>query len=117
MPKETGTGVEGNFHMDAVFRVFNGLLAHLAAYFARPKNDAIPAGWMRMVLLILYFVPFDLLTPQESFDAVSEKLFVSPVVRTLVFTKASREEVGLSENAFTDAKNFNSFPWQREFGR
>ena len=46
-----------------------------------------------MVLLILYFVPFDLLTPQESFDAVSEKLFVSPVVRTLVFTKASREEV------------------------
>ena len=62
-----------------------------------------------MVLLILYFVPFDLLTPQESFDAVSEKLFVSPVVRTLVFTKASREEVGLSESAFTDAKNFNSF--------
>ena len=46
-----------------------------------------------MALLILYFVPFDLLTPQESFRAVSDKLFVSPVVRTLVFTKASRTEV------------------------
>lgn len=46
-----------------------------------------------MVLLILYFVPWDLLTPQESFDAVANKLFVSPVLRTLVFTKASKEEV------------------------
>ena len=46
-----------------------------------------------MVLLILYFVPFDLLTPQDSFRAVADQLFVSPVVRTLVFTKASREEV------------------------
>ena len=46
-----------------------------------------------MVLLILYFVPFDLLTPQDSFNAVADKLFVSPVVRTLVFTKASKGEV------------------------
>lgn len=46
-----------------------------------------------MVLLILYFVPFDLLTPEEGFDAISDKLFVSPVVRTLVFTKANRAEV------------------------
>ena len=53
-----------------------------------------------MALLILYFVPFDLLTPQESFRAVSDKLFVSPVVRTLVFTKASRSEV--SGSALTE---------------
>ena len=55
----------------------------------------MPVGWMRMALLILYFVPYDLLTPQESFNAVANKLFVSPVVRTLVFTKASRNEVSL----------------------
>lgn len=46
-----------------------------------------------MVLLILYFVPFDLLTPQQGFDAVADKLFVAPVVRTLVFTKANKAEV------------------------
>lgn len=47
-----------------------------------------------MALLVLYFTPYDLLTPEKSFKAVADKLFVSPVVRTLVFTKASRDEVG-----------------------
>ena len=55
-----------------------------------------PPGWKRMVLLILYFVPFDLLTPEQGFEAVSDKLCVSPVVRTLVFTKANRAEVAFT---------------------
>ena len=72
------------------------LCQDLKAFLGTARVRVMLAGWMRMVLLILYFVPFDLLTPQESFDAVSEKLFVSPVVRTLVFTKANKEEVSLN---------------------
>lgn len=58
-----------------------------------------------MVLLILYFVPWDLLTPEESFDAVADKLFVSPVLRTLVFTKANRDEVRPSNTVTCTVKH------------
>eukprot|EP00898_Chlorokybus_atmophyticus_P005419 jgi/Chlat1/5879/Chrsp4S06390 len=54
-----------------------------------PQNRRL--GWQRMVLQILYFGPSDLLDPQRSFQAVCNKLIVSPVVRTLVFDKVPGE--------------------------
>jgi hypothetical protein len=44
-----------------------------------------------MLLLGLYFGPSDLLDPQESFNAIAGRLLVSPVVRTLVFSKIADE--------------------------
>jgi hypothetical protein len=52
--------------------------------------EARRLGWARMSLLVLYFQPFDLLTPQRSFEAISERLIVGPVVRTLVYSKIPR---------------------------
>ncbi|KAF8071318.1 rbm8a [Scenedesmus sp. PABB004] len=49
--------------------------------------EARRTAWARMSLLVLYFNPADLLTPQASFDAVAERLLVGPVVRTLVYDK------------------------------
>ena len=40
-----------------------------------------------MSLLVLYFSPSDLLTPDASFEAISERLIVPPVVETLVYSK------------------------------
>lgn len=40
-----------------------------------------------MALQILYFVPGNLLDPEASFQAISQKLLVSPVLQTLVYTK------------------------------
>lgn len=40
-----------------------------------------------MALLVLYFGPSDLLTPEESFAAFSNRLMVGPVVETLVYSK------------------------------
>jgi hypothetical protein len=44
-------------------------------------------GWRRMSLLILFFNPSDLLTPDPSFDAFKDRLIVPPVVQTLVYSK------------------------------
>lgn len=44
-----------------------------------------------MLLLGLYFGPSDLLDPQKSFKAIAGRLLVSPVVRTLVFSKIADE--------------------------
>jgi hypothetical protein len=44
-------------------------------------------GWMRMALLVLYFGPGNLLEPEASFDALSKRLIVGPVVETLVYSK------------------------------
>ena len=40
-----------------------------------------------MALQILYFVPGNLLNPDASFQALSERLVVSPVLQTLVYSK------------------------------
>lgn len=40
-----------------------------------------------MVLQILFLGPADLLEPQQSFATMSKKLIVSPIVKTLVFSK------------------------------
>jgi len=55
-------------------------------------ESAAGAGWQRMALQILYFVPGNLQAPRASFDAVVGRLLVSPVLQVLVFGN-SREEV------------------------
>ncbi|KAL8137300.1 hypothetical protein V2J09_003301 [Rumex salicifolius] len=44
-------------------------------------------GWERMVLQILFLGPSNLLEPNTSFVQMSQKLIVSPIVKTLVFSK------------------------------
>ncbi|MCO5583422.1 hypothetical protein L7F22_037333 [Adiantum nelumboides] len=44
-------------------------------------------GWERMVLQILFLGPSDLLEPKKSFAQMSQKLIVSPIIKTLVFSK------------------------------
>ncbi|XVF14353.1 hypothetical protein REPUB_Repub09cG0051800 [Reevesia pubescens] len=44
-------------------------------------------GWERMVLQILFFGPSNLLEPNASFAQMSQKLIVSPIIKTLVFSK------------------------------
>ncbi|XP_002990504.2 uncharacterized protein LOC9631551 [Selaginella moellendorffii] len=44
-------------------------------------------GWERMVLQILFLGPSNLLEPEYSFSQVSKRLIVSPIVKTLVFSK------------------------------
>ena len=53
-------------------------------------------GWVRSVLLVLYFQPFSLLEPDASFEAIKERWIVSPVLRSLVYNsipKSSTEFV------------------------
>lgn len=45
------------------------------------------AGWERMVLQILFLGPSNLLEPNATFAQMSQKLIVSPIVKTLVFSK------------------------------
>jgi hypothetical protein len=45
-----------------------------------------------MTLQILYFAPYNLVLPEAGFRTIAQKLLVSPVIKTLVFTKASRDE-------------------------
>lgn len=40
-----------------------------------------------MSLLVLYFNPANLLQPDASFEAISDRLIVPPVVETLVYSK------------------------------
>ncbi|EOY03592.1 T4P13.26 protein isoform 6 [Theobroma cacao] len=44
-------------------------------------------GWERMVLQILFLGPSNLLEPNASFAQMSQKLIVSPIIKTLVFSK------------------------------
>ncbi|KAK9699346.1 hypothetical protein RND81_08G168600 [Saponaria officinalis] len=44
-------------------------------------------GWERMVLQILFLGPSNLLEPKAAFAQMSQKLIVSPIVKTLVFSK------------------------------
>ncbi|OSX72226.1 hypothetical protein BU14_0457s0019 [Porphyra umbilicalis] len=48
-------------------------------------DDRALRGWQRIVLLVLYFVPFDLIDPGPAFAATTGRLVVAPVVRILVF--------------------------------
>ncbi|KAL0019064.1 hypothetical protein WJX79_006492 [Trebouxia sp. C0005] len=51
------------------------------------QEAQVQLGWKRMALQILYFVPGNLLNPESSFQALSERLVVSPVLQTLVYSK------------------------------
>ncbi|XP_043704168.1 uncharacterized protein LOC122654239 isoform X2 [Telopea speciosissima] len=50
-------------------------------------------GWERMVLQILFLGPSNLLEPTASFGQMSQKLIVSPIVKTLVFSKVPEKPV------------------------
>ncbi|KAG2498386.1 hypothetical protein HYH03_003645 [Edaphochlamys debaryana] len=65
-----------------------------------PEN--LRKGWMRMVLLVLYFGPSNLLTPEESFAAVSQRLMVGPVVRELVYNRVPKSVSDWVESICTD---------------
>ncbi len=72
--------------------VAGGLSREEVKAIARPEpvEDSRAArrrGWARMALLVLYFGPSNLLQPDASFAAISNKLFVGPVVETLVYSK------------------------------
>lgn len=51
------------------------------------------AGWERMVLQILFLGPSNLLEPNASFAQMSQKLIVSPIVKTLVFSKVPEKVI------------------------
>lgn len=50
-------------------------------------------GWERMVLQILFLGPSNLLEPNASFAQMSQKLIVSPIVKTLVFSKVPEKVI------------------------
>lgn len=55
-----------------------------------------------MALLVLYFGPGDLLTPEASFAAISGRLFVGPVVETLVYSKIPKSVSGVGVKGGVD---------------
>lgn len=72
----------------------NGLAVRVLSRGRRVPDEPVvdsPAarqrGWERMVLQILFLGPADLLEPAASFAQISNRLIVSPIVRTLVFSK------------------------------
>lgn len=72
----------------------NGLAVRILSAGKKIPDDPIvddestrQRGWERMVLQILFLGPSDLLEPQQSFATMSMKLIVSPIVKTLVFSK------------------------------
>ncbi|KAK9798186.1 hypothetical protein WJX73_000651 [Symbiochloris irregularis] len=45
-------------------------------------------GWKRNSLNVLYIIPSNLLFPDDSFAQITSRLFVSPILKLLVFSKA-----------------------------
>lgn len=66
------------------------LLMHSSNLFTNLIMHVVWPGWMRMALLVLYFSPSNLLRPDESFAAVSNRLMVAPVVESLVYSRLPR---------------------------
>lgn len=54
-----------------------------------------------MVLQILFLGPSNLLEPTASFAQMSQKLIVSPIVKTLVFSKVPEKASHLVLSSFT----------------
>ncbi|CDY34700.1 hypothetical protein HID58_044793 [Brassica napus] len=72
----------------------NGLAVKILSKGKQVPNDPVvdtpntrQKGWERMVLQILFLGPSNLLEPNASFAQMSQKLIVSPIVKTLVFSK------------------------------
>lgn len=59
------------------------------------------AGWERMVLQILFLGPSNLLEPNASFAQMSQKLIVSPIVKTLVFSKVPEKVINHMSQIFS----------------
>jgi hypothetical protein len=57
----------------------------------------VTTGWERMVLQILFLGPSNLLEPNASFAQMSQKLIVSPIVKTLVFSKVPEKVCSCGE--------------------
>lgn len=49
------------------------------------RDELLRLGWQRNALQALYFGPNDLLSPEESWKDISNRLIVAPVVGTLVY--------------------------------
>ena len=62
-------------------------------------GNTFVAGWERMVLQILFLGPSNLLEPKASFAQMSQKLIVSPIIKTLVFSKVP-EKVKIDSISF-----------------
>ncbi|KAH7440805.1 hypothetical protein KP509_03G011300 [Ceratopteris richardii] len=78
----------------------NGLAVKLLSKGKEVPNDPIidnestrQTGWERMVLQILFLGPSDLLEPRKSFTQMSQKLIVSPIIKTLVFSKVPEKVI------------------------
>ncbi|KAF9593130.1 hypothetical protein IFM89_020340 [Coptis chinensis] len=72
----------------------NGLAVRILSKGKEVSNEPVidnkrnlQKGWERMVLQILFLGPSNLLEPNASFAQMSQKLIVSPIVKTLVFSK------------------------------
>ncbi|CAH8389137.1 unnamed protein product [Eruca vesicaria subsp. sativa] len=72
----------------------NGLAVKILSKGKQVPNDPVvdnlntrQKGWERMVLQIMFLGPSNLLEPNTSFAQMSQKLIVSPIVKTLVFSK------------------------------
>ncbi|XP_024015489.1 uncharacterized protein LOC18023569 isoform X2 [Eutrema salsugineum] len=78
----------------------NGLAVKILSKGKQVPNDPVvdnpntrQKGWERMVLQILFLGPSNLLEPNASFAQMSQKLIVSPIVKTLVFSKVPEKPV------------------------
>ncbi|XP_010434985.1 PREDICTED: uncharacterized protein LOC104717959 isoform X2 [Camelina sativa] len=78
----------------------NGLAVKILSKGKDVPNDPVvdnpntrQKGWERMVLQILFLGPSNLLEPNASFAKMSQKLIVSPIVKTLVFSKVPEKHV------------------------
>eukprot|EP00240_Pyramimonas_obovata_P001702 CAMPEP_0118923952 /NCGR_PEP_ID=MMETSP1169-20130426/2286_1 /TAXON_ID=36882 /ORGANISM="Pyramimonas obovata, Strain CCMP722" /LENGTH=466 /DNA_ID=CAMNT_0006865017 /DNA_START=146 /DNA_END=1546 /DNA_ORIENTATION=+ len=52
------------------------------------KEEVLDLGWQRNALQALYFGPVDLLEPAASWEYISDRLIVAPIVSTLVYSNA-----------------------------
>lgn len=68
----------------------------------------LDTGWERMVLQILFLGPSNLLEPNATFAQMSQKLIVSPIVKTLVFSKVP-EKVNILERFYAQWMHFVDF--------
>ena len=49
------------------------------------REELLRLGWQRNALQALYFGPNDLLSPEQSWSEITNRLIVAPVVGTLVY--------------------------------
>eukprot|EP00249_Psilotum_nudum_P008166 c21085_g1_i1 orf=174-1562(+) len=87
----------------------NGLAVKLLSGGKDVPNDPVidnvenrQKGWERMVLQILFLGPSNLLEPKKTFNQMSKKLIVSPILKTLVFSKVPEKVEEWVDGIVTD---------------